>query len=85
MKDIPFALKGYQADIDGKNRYTGQNYVERGRGFLALPGQKVLLEPNKKPIITGATGDINVLKSNLTSDWNECYITAKENKMQHYY
>lgn len=84
VKDTPFALKGYQADIDGKNRYTGQNYEERGRGFLALPGQKVLLEADKKPIITGTTGDVAVLKANLTSDWNECHIIAKGNKIQHY-
>src|SRR5690606_37135168 len=26
VEEVPFALKGYQADIDGKNNYTGQNY-----------------------------------------------------------
>ena len=26
LTDIQFALRGYQADIDGKNNYTGQNY-----------------------------------------------------------
>ena len=25
-----FAMRGYQADIDGKNVYTGQNYEEKG-------------------------------------------------------
>ena len=39
MDDHPFALTGYQADIDGKNRYTGQNYEERGRTTLAHIGQ----------------------------------------------
>ena len=39
LSDIPFALKGYQADIDGANRYTGQNYEERGRTTLAYRGQ----------------------------------------------
>ncbi len=38
--EVPFALKGYQADIDGMNRYTGQNYEERGRTTLAYRGQK---------------------------------------------
>ncbi|MDA9555458.1 DUF1080 domain-containing protein [Pelobium sp.] len=84
LKDIPFALKGYQADIDGANRYTGQNYEERGRGFLALPGQSVVLKTNQKPIITGSTGDVSVLKANLKPDWNECHILAKGNKIQHY-
>ena len=40
ITEVPFALKGYQADIDGKNRYTGQNYEERGRTTLAYRGQK---------------------------------------------
>src|SRR5712671_674615 len=31
---LKWALKGYQADIDGAQRYTGQNYEERGRTFL---------------------------------------------------
>jgi hypothetical protein len=44
LDTIPFALKGYQADIDGKNRYTGQNYEERGRTTLAYRGQKVVVE-----------------------------------------
>lgn len=41
LKDPPHALKGYQADIDGANRYTGQNYEERGRTTLAYRGEKV--------------------------------------------
>ena len=36
---VPNALKGYQADIDGNNRYTGQNYEERGRTTLAYRGE----------------------------------------------
>ncbi len=41
LKEVPNALKGYQADIDGANRYTGQNYEERGRTTLAYRGEKV--------------------------------------------
>jgi hypothetical protein len=40
VKELPFALRGYQADIDGGNRYTGQNYEERKRTTLAYRGQK---------------------------------------------
>jgi len=40
LTEPPYALRGYQADIDGKNRYTGQNYEERGRTTLAYRGQK---------------------------------------------
>ena len=49
LKDAPWSLAGYQADIDGPQhdkrpphrRYTGQAYEERGRRFLALRGQIV--------------------------------------------
>ena len=43
LTDVPFALRGYQADIDGKNRYTGQNYEERKRTTLAYRGQKTTI------------------------------------------
>lgn len=45
VPDVPFALKGYQADIDGKINYTGQNYEERGRTTLAYRGQKTNISP----------------------------------------
>lgn len=44
LKDIPYALKGYQLDIDGANRYTGQNYEERGRTTLAYRGQETIIK-----------------------------------------
>jgi len=48
LADIPFALKGYQADIDGKNNYTGQNYEERKRTTLAYRGESATVntQPN---------------------------------------
>ncbi len=41
LTDVPHALKGYQADIDGANRYTGQNYEERARTTQAYRGEIV--------------------------------------------
>ncbi|MVM40944.1 DUF1080 domain-containing protein [Spirosoma sp. HMF3257] len=49
LPDVPFALRGYQADIDGKNRYTGQNYEERKRTTLAYRGQKTTIPPYTGP------------------------------------
>ena len=48
LPDVPYAMRGYQADIDGANRYTGQNYEERGRTTLAYRGQitSILSQPN---------------------------------------
>lgn len=85
LKDIKFAVKGYQADIDGANQYTGQNYEERGRGFLAMRGQKARLETGQKPIIIDSVGNSDSLKSHIkVNDWNEIYIVAKGNDMKHY-
>lgn len=81
---VPFALGGYQCDIDGKNRYTGMNYEERKRTTLANPGKIVVLEglPEagkalsenitqnqwKPAKITGETGDIDGFKAQIKPD-----------------
>ena len=49
VEGIPFALKGYQSDIDGRNRYTGQNYEERGRTTLAYRGEEVVINSPDNP------------------------------------
>lgn len=46
---IPNALRGYQADIDGKIRYTGQNYEEKKRATLAYRGEKVRITTQDNP------------------------------------
>jgi len=59
LTDIPFALKGYQADIDGKINYTGQNYEERKRTTLAYRGETVTVNPLDKSITTDSSLAIN--------------------------
>ena len=82
---ISYALKGYQADIDGENRYTGQNYEERGRGFLAMRGQQARLTSAAKPLITGSLGDSDTLKAKIkTGEWNSIHIIARGNHLLHY-
>lgn len=49
LTDIPNAMRGYQADIDGKNNYTGQNYEERGRTTLAYRGESVIVNTQDNP------------------------------------
>ena len=34
--DNKFAMRGYQFDLDGRKRYDGNNYEEKGRLFLAV-------------------------------------------------
>jgi hypothetical protein len=89
---LRFALKGYQADLDGKDkynlgypRYSGQNYEERGRQFLALRGQKNLLTPGNKPKLIDSIGHtLDLVKSIRPDDWNELHIVAKGNRLRHY-
>ena len=68
LKDIPYALKGYQADIDGADTYTGQNYEERGRGFLAMRGQIATIPTGGKPEITGSLGNPDSLKLKIKAN-----------------
>lgn len=85
VENIPYALKGYQADIDGANRYTGQNYEERGRGFLAMRGEQSVLKEGQKPTITGHVGNSDELKAKIrNNDWNQIHIIANGNHILHY-
>jgi hypothetical protein len=86
----PFALRGYQADIDGQNRnagdlrHTGQNYEERGRTFLARRGQLARLEEGKKLRVIASLGDAKVLAAFIRNDdWNELHLIARGNVLIH--
>lgn len=77
-----WVLKGYQADIDAENRYTGQIYEERGRGFLALRGQLGRAEPGAKPRVLAEIGDNEALKGEIqVNDWNRLHIIARGNTL----
>jgi hypothetical protein len=79
-----YLLRGYQADIDGANKYTGQNYEERGRTFLAMRGQVTRLQTDKLPQIIGTLGGTNELESCIKSnDWNEYHLIASGNVLTH--
>jgi hypothetical protein len=80
----PWTMKGYQADIDGKNQYTGQNYEEKGRTFLALRGQVARQVDGQLPEIIGTLGNTNELLSVIkTNDWNEYHLIVSGNVMTH--
>ena len=79
-----WVMKGYQADIDGRQQYTGQLYEERGRGFVALRGQIVYVSDGKKPGSIGSTGDDAELKGLIKNDdWNDLQIIARGNTLIH--
>ncbi len=96
--EVPNALRGYQADIDGKNNYTGQNYEERKRTTLAYRGQRTeILNPadgNKGESKGNAWTNMKVIDSVATdeelktivnpNDWNDLEIVAEGNKLTHF-
>ena len=98
--ELPFALRGYQADIDGKNSYTGQNYEERKRTTLAYIGQKTTIDPQnpagelqgniernawKGLRVTEELGDADSLRTLIKSeDWNMIHLVVQGNVMKHF-
>jgi hypothetical protein len=78
-----FAMRGYQFDIDGQNRYTGQNYEEKGRLFLALRGQVTRVVGGRKPVILSSVGDAKDLAAFITTDWNAIHLIARANILVH--
>ena len=80
LPDIKFAMKGYQADMDGMQQYTGQLYEERGRGFLAMRGQFSYIGEGKKAAVVGSVGDSEELKKLIKGDdWNDLHLIARGN------
>jgi Domain of Unknown Function (DUF1080) len=73
-----WVMKGYQADIDAENQFTGQIYEERGRGFLAMRGQATLV-PNSGPprVIGNLQQTPDELKALIRAgDWNQIHLLA---------
>jgi len=80
----PWTMEGYQADIDGANKYSGQNYEEKGRTFLAMRGQVTRVTEDNRPEIIGYLGGTGELLSLIkTNDWNEYHLIVTGNVMTH--
>ncbi len=81
---IPLALRGYQCDIDGKGQWSGQNYEERGRTFLALRGQVTQISDGEKPVEIGTVGEKDKLFDFIKKeDWNEIHLIIRGNTLIH--
>jgi hypothetical protein len=81
---LQWAMRGYQADIDGQNRYTGQNYEERGRTFNAQRGQITHIRAGHKAEIIGSVGDPAELATFIKKDdWNEYHLIVRGNALIH--
>ncbi len=71
LTDVPFALRGYQADIDGKINYTGQNYEERKRTTLAYRGEISEIKPYE------GNADLTAVRSKVErNNWTNRTVTG---------
>src|SRR5580693_6337804 len=78
-----FAMRGYQCDIDGKNLYTGNNYEEKGRLFLAQRGDVTHVTGARIPIVLSRVGDNKELAGLLTDGWNSIHLIVRHNILIH--
>ena len=77
-----FVVGGYQADMDGGNRYTGMLYEEKGRGIMAKRGTKVVVHPDGKLEVVGKTvTEQEFAQKFKAGDWNDFTIIAKGNQL----
>src|SRR5262245_9336927 len=84
IDEAKFIVSGYQADIDASPKYTGMNYEEKARAFLAQRGEKVTVGADGKKE-GEKIGDAVELQSKVKNeDWNDYRIVAKGNRLQHY-
>jgi hypothetical protein len=78
-----FAMRGYQCDIDGQNQYTGNNYEEKGRLFLAQRGDITHVTGTRVPIVLSRVGDNKELAGFLTDGWNSIHLVIRRNILIH--
>ena len=78
-----FALSGYQCDIDGQNHYTGNNYEEKGRLFLAERGEVTHVTGTRLPVVLSRTGEAKDLAGVLTTSWNSVHLIVRGNTLIH--
>lgn len=85
QKYAKWGMKGYQADFDFQNRYTGQLYEQgTGRGIIAWPGQVVEADPERKPRLLALLASPDEVKSFIKQgDWNQYEVIADGNTMVH--
>jgi len=86
LKDVgPFVVGGYQGDIEAGPKYSGIMYEERGRGILALRGQRITIGPDGAKTPGEPIGTAEDLQKVIRpGDWNELRIVARGDRLQHF-
>ncbi len=78
-----YIVAGYQADMDGENRYTGILYEELGRGILAQRGERLTINPGDKKE-SHRFGDADDLANSIhKDDWNTYEVEAIGPTLKH--
>lgn len=80
-----WSMKGYQADFDFANVYTGQLYEQgTSRGIVAWRGQMVETDPGTKPRLVATLGNSDELKKFIKpGEWNQYEVIADGNTLIH--
>ena len=78
-------MRGYQADFDYSNKYTGQLYEQSSpRGIVAWRGQMVETDRGKPHRLLATLGTSDELKSYIKiGDWNEYEVIGDGNTLIH--
>ncbi len=75
---------GYQGDFEAGDNYSGILYEEKGRGILALRGEKVLMSAEGEKKVVETFADAKDIEKNIKKeDWNEYTIIARGNHLIH--
>jgi hypothetical protein len=79
-----FAMRGYQCDLDATNRYSGNNYEEKGRLFLAVRGQVTRVTGMQVPTILARVGEDKDLAAAIPMQtWNTVHLIVRGNVLTH--
>jgi hypothetical protein len=75
-----WVLKGYQADIDFNNQFTGMVYEERGRMFLTQRQAVYIAPDGSKQVIGNLERNADELKGLVKpGEWNSVHLIARGN------
>ena len=67
----------------GRRSYSGNNYEEKGRLFLAVRGQMTRVVGGRPPIVISTFGDADELGKFVTDDWNSVHLIVRGNVATH--
>jgi type 1 glutamine amidotransferase len=76
---------GYQGDFEAGPKFSGIMYEEKGRGILALRGERVAIAADGTKTLGEPIGKAEELQQAIKpGDWNRYRIVARGTKLQHF-